>query len=284
VIVIEKGKNADVWAGDGPIFNKSCDPTSGITPGVPVGNPARYSQLVVFDLVTGAVKKTISTGGIRRADELCYNPHSDVVLVANNTTDDNFITFVGEDSYKVLQKISFKATPADPNAGGVVANGIEQCQYNPRDHKFYLNIPHSLADGSGPGYVLGISEKAPFHVEKAFKIDFATTGCAGPAGLAVGPDHQLGVGCGTPTCSTPPKPNSLIISDIDGHVIQTLTDVSSDEDWYNPGSNHYYFARSNPGVLGVQDAGPPPATTTDPPATTASGSHSVAADPYQNQV
>jgi len=136
VIVVEKRRHADVWAGDGPMFNTQCNPTSGIK---------RYSQLVVFDLFTGALKKTISTGGIRRADELCYNPVSDVVLVANNTTDDNFITFVGGDSpYPVLQKISFKASPADPNAGHVVANGIEQCQFNPRDGKFYLNIPATV--------------------------------------------------------------------------------------------------------------------------------------------
>ena len=31
VMVIEKGRNADIWAGDGPIFNTSCDPTSGMS-------------------------------------------------------------------------------------------------------------------------------------------------------------------------------------------------------------------------------------------------------------
>jgi hypothetical protein len=270
VIVIEKRWNADVWAGDGPIFTTQCDPTTVIK---------RHSQLVVFDLFTGALKKTISTGGIRRADELCYNPVSDVVLVANDESLDNFITFVGEDSpYPVLQKISFKG--GDPNAGGIVAFGIEQCQFNPRDGKFYLNIPHSLADGSGPGYVLRISAFPPFHVEAKFLIPIAT-GCTGPAGLAVGPDSQLGVGCG--------GKNSLIIADgtgilPGGTIIQSVTGVTSDEDWYNPGSNHYYFAQSNPGVVGAQDAGPPPASTPDPAGTSASGSHSVAADPFLNKV
>jgi len=52
--------------------------------------------------------------------------------------------------------------------------------------------------------------------------------------------------------------------------------------WFNPGDNHYFFARSTPAKLGVEDAGPPP--TADPDAVTAVGSHSVAADPKKNQV
>lgn len=100
VIVIEKGENADVWAGDGPVFNTACVPASGLkTP----------STVKVFDLHTGATRAVIQTGngmpgtiGQRRADELCYNPVSDVVLIANDDPLDNFITFIGEDSYKVL--------------------------------------------------------------------------------------------------------------------------------------------------------------------------------------
>jgi hypothetical protein len=64
----------------------------------------------VLDLHTGATKAVIPTGtglgtktpGIRRADELCYNSESDVVLVANDDPVDNFVTFIAEDSFKVL--------------------------------------------------------------------------------------------------------------------------------------------------------------------------------------
>jgi hypothetical protein len=274
VIVIKKGSKAEVWAGDGPIFNKSCDPTSNITPGV---GKARYSQVVVFDLKTGALKTTISTKGIRRADELCYNPESDVVLIANADPLDNFITFIDAGSHQVLQKISFKG--GDPNAMGVVASGIEQCQFNPRDEKFYLGIPATSANGSGPGVVVRISEEAPFQVEQIFPIAASTTGCRGPSGLAVGPDHQIALGCGGTST------NSLIISDIDGTTVPggvVVGQGGADEIWYNPGSNHYYFARSGAASLGVEDAGPPP--NPDPTISTAPGSHSVAADSIQNLV
>jgi hypothetical protein len=270
VIVIEKGRNTDVWAADGPVFNTPCVPASGLkTP----------STVKVLDLHTGATKAVIETGngkpgtlGIRRADELCYNPISDVVLIANDDPLDNFIAFIGEDSLKVLQRIRFDGT--DPNGSNILANGIEQCVFNPRDGKFYLNIPATGATGSGPGVTLRISAHAPFHVEKVFTVA-ASTGCGGGAGLAVGPDHQLALGCG--------GANSLIMDDRDGSTIAVVTgEGGTDEVWYNPGNNHYFFARSGAAKLGVEDAGPPPSA--DPDAASAAGSHSVAADSHRNQV
>jgi len=286
VITIEKGRNTDVWAGDGPVLTDSgkariCVPAN---PPAPMASDiAAPSSVKVLDLKTGVTKATISTGGTGRADELCFNPVSDVVLIANDEPFDNFITFIGEDSFKVLGKIKFDGT--DANAGidpatnkPIHADGIEQCQFNPRDGKFYLNIP-ATTTGAGDGRVVRISAHAPFHVEKVFPISAATTGCAGPQGMAIGPDHQIGLGCG--------GKNSLIIDDRDGSTIQVVAGQGgTDENWYNPGNNHYFFARSGNvvtgGFLGVEDAGPPPSA--DPTAASGFGSHSVAADPIRNQV
>jgi hypothetical protein len=263
VIVIEKGRNTDVWAADGPIFKTSCDPTSEVK---------TRSNVKVIDLHTGVTKKVISTGGIRRADELCYNPRSDVVLVANDDPLDNFIVFIGEDSFDTVGKIRFDGT--DANGANLLANGIEQCAFNPRDGKFYLSLP-DVGGGTGhDGAVVRISGHAPFRVEAVFPIA-GSTGCLGPQGMSVGPAHQLALGCG--------GANSLIIDDRNGGTIAVVTGQGgADEDWYNPGSNHYYFARSTAGALGVEDAGPPPSA--DSTVSTASGSHSVAADPIRNQV
>jgi hypothetical protein len=103
VIVIEKGRNTDVWAGDGPVLKASSIPTLCVPVNPPNPTSAdidKPSSVKVLDLKTGATKATVYTGGIGRADELCYNPISDVVLVANDETFDNFITFIGEDSFK----------------------------------------------------------------------------------------------------------------------------------------------------------------------------------------
>jgi hypothetical protein len=274
VIVIEKGRNADVWAADGPVFSTPCIATS------PLATP---STVKVLDLHTGATKAVIPTGtgvgtktpGIRRADELCYNPRSDVVLVANDDPLDNFITFIGEDSYKVIQRIRFDGT--DPNGANILANGIEQCVFNPRDGKFYLNIPNTgptSLKAPLPGVTVRISGQAPFKVEKVIadfsKAPLNTTGCTGSTGLAVGPDGQLALSCG------------LIINDNGGIVASFPSEGGADELWYNPGNNHYFLADTGTTLLGVIDAGPPPSADFAP--STAPGSHSVAADPHRNQV
>jgi DNA-binding beta-propeller fold protein YncE len=236
-----------------------------------------------LDLNSGATIAVIPTGtgagtktpGIRRADELCYNPQSDVVLVANDDPLDNFITFIDEDSYKVIQRIRFDGT--DPNGDNILANGIEQCAFNPRDGKFYLNIPNTGAASLKtplPGVTVRISGKAPFKVEKVIadfsKAPLNTTGCTGSTGLAVGPDGQLGLSCG------------LIINDNGAIVANFPSEGGADELWYNPGNNHYFLADTGATKLGVIDAGPPPSA--DLTAATAPGSHSVAVDPRRNQV
>jgi DNA-binding beta-propeller fold protein YncE len=61
--------------------------------------------------------------------------------------------------------------------------------------------------------------------------------------------------------------------------------LGSDEIWFNPGDNHYFYANSmaTPPQLGVVDAGPPPSLDLAA-AVIGTGSHSVAADSVTNEV
>jgi hypothetical protein len=70
----------------------------------------------------------------------------------------------------------------------------------------------------------------------------------------------------------------LVIDSTNGKPAVIVTgEGGTDEAWYNPTANQYYFARSAAAVLGVENAGPPAnAVSTNTP--TALGSHSVAAD------
>jgi hypothetical protein len=175
-----------------------------------------------------------------------------------------------------LELVGFDGS--DKKGNNILANGIEQCAFNPRDKKFYLNIPATVAGtppSPGPGLVLTISEHAPYHVERVFTIDPVATGCAGPAGLAVGPSNQMALGCG--------GTNSLIINSTNGKPAVIVTgEGGTDEAWYNPTANQYYFARSAAAVLGVENAGPPANAASTDNTPTALVSHSVAADPKIN--
>jgi hypothetical protein len=46
--------------------------------------------------------------------------------------------FISTETYEALGTIEFDGT--DQKGNNIKANGIEQCAYNPRDKKFYLNI------------------------------------------------------------------------------------------------------------------------------------------------
>jgi hypothetical protein len=245
----------EVWAGDGP---SSCDAK---------GNCTHDSSIHAIDIKSGKTIAVMNTGGQRRADELCEAVSREVVLMANDNPLDSFITFWSTETHQMLGKI--KLDGSDKDGKNIVASGIEQCKFDPRTGYFYLNLPATLADGSGPGLVLRITAEAPFQVIDFFTIPLSS-GCGGPAGLTLGPDHQILLGCGAP--------GSIIIDDRDGHTIASLPGETSDEAWYNPGDNHYFLADDL--KLGVVDHTGHEDTTV----VTANGSHVVAADMVSNQV
>ncbi len=244
------------------------------------------STVKVFELAAGpgaAPTHTISTAGVHRADELCVDPEHQVVLVANNAESPfPFATAISVASHSVIKRITFDGTGTNPKA----TNGAEQCQWSPRTEKFYISIPE--IDGPGDNSVHGgvaVIDPETLKVEKTFLID--VTKCSGPQGLAVGPDHQLLLGCNGP--GTSGNAPTVVIDERNGKVLATLNNESgADEVWYNPGDGHYFLARSSAvggQFLGVVDA--ESLTEDTSVATNATGKgnvHSVAADPVRNQV
>ena len=281
VIIVDQ---REIWATDAPVLNCAGSPQvcTVVTP----------SSIKVISLATGATTHVIYNGGARRADELCEDVKREIVMSANDDPIDNFLTFISTETYSIIgsnhkldgsdPNFKIKLTPMPAGATNVAADGIEQCKFNPRTGSYYLAIPATTvttATGTtgGPGVVLKISRHAPFHIEATFTIG---DGCAGPQGLAIGPRHEIVLGCGNPGA------NSLIIDDRDGHTIAVLTGKGgADEVWYNPGDNSYFIARSTAGKLSVVDSGSsssPPSTDAD--VVTTIGSHVVAADMLKNQI
>ena len=259
VIVI---RHREVWAGDGD------------------------STVKVINLFSGATTHVISTGGQFRADELCNDPRHRLVMVANNADSPPFASIISTDTYTVLKKIPFDGTNGAPNSN----NGAEQCQWSPRTGKFYISIPGIAGHPTGEGGVAVIDPKT-MKVETTFIVPLAS--CAAPQGMAIGPDHQILLGCNGPSGTTNP---TAIIDERNGHIIATVPNESgADEVWFNPGDDHYFLARSSAvganQVLGVIDADLPGKGVqadqdvfTSTKAIAGRNAHSVAADPVFNQV
>lgn len=236
------------------------------------------STVKVIDLTDGSLVATIPTGGTSRADELCYDQADNMILMANDADSPPFVTFIDASSFKVLGQIAMSGANGTPKA----TNGIEQCQWSPRTGMFYLNLPevNGPGDDSQPGAVVVISPKTQ-SIVTTFTIPVAQ--CAGPQGMALGPENQILLGCNAPG----PSGNNptVIINERSGTVLATLDNESgSDEVWFNPGNNTYFLAESgNPAgpALGVVTAAP----KQDQPsaATGSSSAHSVAADEVSNE-
>jgi hypothetical protein len=247
VIIVD---HKEVWAGDG------------------------NSHIVAINMADNSLLLNATTGGSQRADELCEDVGHEVVLIANDEAVDSFVTFWSTETHAMVGKIVFKAGGLN-NTKNIVANGIEQCKFNPRTNRFYLAIPDV---GGGNGAVVTFARTAPFLVIDEILIP-ASSGCAGPQGLAIGPNHEIQLGCaGTSSLMIDDRStstNTIIIANEAG-------EGGADEAWYNPGDNQYFIAESNntPPSFGVVDRG----GHKDASVPTQAGSHSIAVDMLKNQV
>jgi hypothetical protein len=251
----------EIWAGDG------------------------NSTVKIFAWPSGTlVVPPLSTGGSNRVDEMCYDPRDHLVMVANNAESPSpFATLIDSTTHTIKKKITFDGTNGTPKA----TNGAEQCQWDRRTGKFYISIPeiNGPGDNSVAGGVSVIDPKT-MKVEKTFIISHDY--CAGPQGMAIGPDDQILLGCNG--ASGDGKHSTVIINEESGGIIAVLHNQSgADEVWFNEGDGHYFLARSaafGPNqLLGVVDAFGHREDQSVPIARSATiNAHSVAADPEENQV
>ena len=210
----------------------------------------------------GGVANPISVGGTTRADEFCVDPVNQLVMIASPAKSPPFVTFISTMSYKVVGKLVFDGTKGVPNA----TNGLEQCGWSQATGKFYQNVPE--IDGPGndtkPG-AIAVIDPTKMKVEKLFPIPLED--CAGPQGMAIGPNDQILEGCNAKSPNG--HRNTVVVSQKKGAILSVLQDLGgADEVWYNPGDGHYIipscntacrtpptpFALTGPEVLGLVDA------------------------------
>jgi hypothetical protein len=204
----------ELWVGDYPSRVWALDPNTG-TPVVPV----------------------ISTGGVNRADELCYDPTHKIVAIVNNADSPPFITFISTVSKTVLGKVVFDGVAGRPKA----TDGAEQCQWNPRDGNIYLAIPevNGAGDNSSPGAVV-VFDPVSRAILRTMSIPLAA--CTGPSGLTIGPAPQIGLGCAAGVIGGNPAFNEAIINETGAVLASFPTLGGADEAWYDRGSNKYFVA------------------------------------------
>jgi hypothetical protein len=220
---------AEIWAGDGD------------------------STLKILDLTTGALLATVPTGAPtqKRVDEMCLDTFHNIGFVANNAADTPFVTAVDVATRNILGQIFFDGTNGTPLA----SNGIEQCQFNPRDNMIYVTVPeiNGPGDNSAPG---GVSRIDPVSVQVVATFVIPHPDCAGPQGLAIGPltgDYgQMLTGCNGAVANAGFQRTTALIDDgsvsgVFGRPVGANVlpfQAGNDMITFNAADNHYYMARS----------------------------------------
>jgi DNA-binding beta-propeller fold protein YncE len=215
------------------------------------------SLVQVVDVPTGSIMATISTGGKNRADELAFDAQRGLIVIANDADDPPFLSFIDVSSRSVVKKLEF------PDA----TDGLEQPAFDTSTGIMYQAVPSTKDHEGGEIAVLD-------DAKMAVTTSYTLTDCS-PHGLAVGPNHQLLVGCSA-------EGHTMILDGTNGHVISDMTQTGgSDEVWFNPGENRYYLAERGSQSLGIVDA-----LTNKFVENVESGvgAHSVAADAANNHV
>jgi hypothetical protein len=243
------------------------------------------STLKVIDIATFNIADTIKVSDPNnpnakmRVDEMAYDASDHILAAANNANEPPFVTLVSTDTHQILGQIVFDGTNGTPNA---TKTGIEQPQWSPQSGLFYVSVPNIDPNDDGSGFVSVIDPGSMKVI-----ANYPVPNC-GPAGLAVGPNHQAMVGCGG-SFGTPPSTQTVIISLDDGGILANITQAGgNDEVWFDPGTQHYYLAargtitngKVTP-IVGMVDAR---TFMFDGSADTSTTAHSVAADKPSHHV
>jgi hypothetical protein len=184
-------------------------------------------SVVVGSARTLTETDSIATGGVNRADELAFDPRDDVILITNPAETTPFVTLLDARPgyHAVLARIPI------PGAG---QNSIEQPQFDPTTRRFLISVRSTTANPNGEIAVVDPRRHS-------FVTAFAIAQPCNPAGLAIGPRHDVLAGCD----SAPP----VILDRVRGTVEATIPNsCCSDEVWFNPSDERYYAAQAgNPG-------------------------------------
>ncbi len=223
-----------------------------------------------------AVASSVSTGGTMRVDEMAFDPLDRLLLVINNADTPPFGTLISVSAtcgLTVGTKIVFNA------ANRVNAtNGAEQPVWvGGTTRRFFLSVPQFDGVASRGGVV---QITASGVVEGIYQVNFCS-----PAGLTVGPNGDLLVGCNTvfdtsgnactavgttaaafvpAKCTGIANPQAAICNPgrgctpANGSLVAVPGVGGGDEVWFNSGDQNYYVTAGNDPkapVLGVIASG-----------------------------
>lgn len=179
------------------------------------------------------ILRKIATGGKFRVDELAYDPIDKILMTSNDGDAPPFLTFVSVADGSVLSQYKYPAGQ----------DGMEQPVWDPDTGWFYQNVPgdKNRIDVFDPHKLPNPIKSFPV-VCKGGALDLTLSG------LAAGPKGRLMTACGSG--------GGLSLDARTGKIGKTVPKVGdTDEVWFDPATNSYYFAHATEGEEGSSAAG-----------------------------
>jgi hypothetical protein len=231
----------------------------------------------VIDTSTQVLTNTIplTTSG-NRVDEGCFDPTDHLVMIANPGDDPPFVSFISTDTQAVVAKLPFTGSA-----------GLEACEYDTGSKSFLINNDGTAANPNGELDV--ITASSVLLGQPAVSKSFPLGNCV-PAGIALGPNEDVMVGC-DPAAGSPLI--TLILDRTNGTQLAKLPFGGVDQIAYDATSNRYFLPARHWTANGIAAASgfTPQMAVIDGTSRTivaqipvGTGAHSVAVDGPSGQV
>src|SRR6516162_1709901 len=226
------------------------------------------------------VASSINTGGKFRVDEMAIDPTDHLVIAANNADDPAFSTIATYNPATCVLSNPIKTIFTTLPGGHMNTNGIEQPVWDPGTKKFYVSLPEidGVAPTAGGAGMTGAVARVTTGgvIETIFPINFCQ-----PAGLTLGPNGNLLVGCNSVFDNSGKKCTAVVASPnasgnpagapatctggtaypqvaicnpgqgCTGNSLQSVFGVGAgDEVWFNGGTDNNYYVTANNNPIG----------------------------------
>jgi hypothetical protein len=194
-------------------------------------------SIKVISLLSNTIVANISTGFQTRADELDYDPISQIVVVTNPSEHTPSVSIINATSRSVLGNISFPG-----------ALTLEQPAFNPSDSRFYVSIPFSKSNTGG---ALAVLDSTSLSVANTIPVPECLN-----AGIAFGARNQLFLGCSATQLSAFGFAASYVMDISTGTIVYNISGVSGNDQVAYSSSTGWFYAAAFQNVLANGTATP----------------------------